>query len=106
MKATDETRIAEQIVAVLPAGSVVRVCSDDRESIRFAIRGADVKLRSVVLRRSSLRSLQFDPDVAVKIEYLQRELIEAASRRREFQYPRAVRLSPGILIRRLAAAAF
>jgi hypothetical protein len=85
---------------------VVRVCSDDRESIRFAIRGADLKLRSVVLRRASLRRLQSDPARDVKVEHLQRELIEAASRRREFQYPRAVRLSPGIAIRRLAAAAF
>ena len=39
----DETRIAEQIVSALPDGTVARVCSDDRQSIRYAVRakGAD-----------------------------------------------------------------
>src|SRR5947208_10018419 len=69
MNATDETRIAEEIVGVLPEGSVVRVCSDDRESLRFAVRDAALKLRSIVLRRSSLRRLFTDPARAIKVEY-------------------------------------
>jgi len=92
MNATDETRIAEEIVGVLPEGSVVRVCSDDRESIRFAVRDASMKLRSVVLRRASLRGLLNDATREVKVEYLRRELAQAANQRAEFRYPRPVRL--------------
>jgi len=92
MNATDETRIADEIVRVLPEGSVVRVCSDDRESIRYAVRDASLKLRSIVLRRSSLRKLQSDPARAVKVEYLARELAQAANQRAEYRYPRSVRL--------------
>jgi hypothetical protein len=100
MNATDETRIAEEIVGVLPEGSVVRVCSDDRESIRFAVRDVALKLRSIVLRRSSLRKLLSDPARAIKVEYLGRELAEAAAQRSEYRYPRPVRLhSPFMPIR-------
>lgn len=92
MNATDETRIAEEIVAVLPEGSVVRVCSDDRESIRFAVRDASLKIRSVVLRRTSLRRLLTDAARTVKVEYLRRELAQAAAQRSEYRYPRPLRL--------------
>lgn len=90
-KATPELHVAEQIVGVLPAGSVVRVCSDDRDSIRFAVRTSDLKLRLVILSRSSLRRLVDDPAGAVKIEYLQRDLGRSATRRAEFRYPRELR---------------
>ena len=92
MNATDETRIADEIVRVLPEGSVVRVCSDDRESIRYAVRDGSLKLRSVVFRRSSLRKLVNDPARNVKVEYLGRELAQAATQRSEYRYPRPVRL--------------
>jgi hypothetical protein len=86
-KTTEETKLAEQIVGTLDADAV-RVCSDDRDSIRFAIRSAGMKLRSIVLRRWALRRLLSDPAGPVKIEYLQRELRSAASHRVEYAYPR------------------
>ena len=91
MKTNDETRVAEKIVSVLPAG-VARLCSDDRESIRYAVRGLGLKLRSVVFSRTALRKLLSDPVGAVKIEYLQRDLLRSAPRRAEYEYPRKSRL--------------
>jgi hypothetical protein len=87
MSTLDETKLAEEIVATLEADAV-RVCSDDRDSIRFAIRSAGMKLRSIVLRRLALRRLLHDPAGPVKIEYLQRELRRAAGHRIEYAYPR------------------
>jgi hypothetical protein len=87
MKTTDETRLAEEIVGTLDADAV-RVCSDDRDSIRFSVRTAGMKLRSIVLRRWALRRLLNDPAGPVKIEYLQRELRNAATQRIEYAYPR------------------
>jgi hypothetical protein len=87
----DELMVAEAIVSVLPGGSVARVCSDDRDSIRFSVRADGLKLRSVILRRESLRRLENDAAAAIKIEYLQRDLLNSASRRAEFRYPRAIR---------------
>lgn len=89
---TEETRVAEEIVSVLPAGSVARACCVEREAIRFAVRSSGLKLTTVVLRRASLRRLLNDPDRAVKIEYLQRELLQAAGRRADFFYPRPSQL--------------
>jgi hypothetical protein len=86
----DETKLAEEIVSVLPVG-IARACSDDRESIRFAVRGDGIKLRSIVLSRASLRRLALDPHRAIKIEYLRRDLLDTASQRRQFRYPRLVR---------------
>ncbi|MEA2491938.1 MAG: hypothetical protein QOH21_3730 [Acidobacteriota bacterium] len=86
----DETKLAEEIVSVLPVG-IARACSDDRESIRFAVRGDGIKLRSIVLSRASLRRLADDPHRAIKIEYLRRDLLDTASQRRQFRYPRLVR---------------
>ena len=86
--ATEETKLAEEILAVLPQGSVARFCSDDQESLRFAVQAAGLKLRSVVFRRSSLRRLLTDAVRAVKIDYLRRDLLRNASRRVEYRYPR------------------
>ena len=88
----EETRIAEQIVSVLPVGSFARACSDDRDAIRFTVDTTPLKLRSVVFDRESLRRLESDPARAVKIEYLQRDLLRSAMRRAEFRYPRITRL--------------
>jgi len=87
IKTAEETKLAEAIVGALDADSV-RVCSDDRDSIRFSIRAAGMKLRSIVLRRWALRRLLSDPAGAVKVEYLQRELRTAATQRVEYAYPR------------------
>lgn len=94
---TDETRIAEEIVKALPEGTVARVCSDDRKSIRYAVRSRELKLRTIVLSRASLRKLAADPACEVKLEYLRRDLAESASRRAEFRYPR-----PDFAARRVA----
>ena len=83
----DENAIAEQIVSVLPA-HVAREFSFERDSIRYAVRGEGLKLRTIVLKRASLRRLADDPAGAIKIEYLQRDLLSAASQRNEFRYPR------------------
>lgn len=88
----DENRLAEEIVSVLPA-SVLRTCSSDRSTIRYAVRGEGMKLRTIVLNRMSLRKLGADPARDVKVEYLQRDLVECAARRSEFRYPR-LRLRP------------
>ena len=86
-KSCDETRIAEEIVSVLPAG-VARALSTDRETIRYAVRAQGLKLRTIVFIRESLRRLIDDPLRAIKVEYLQRDLARNAGRRGDFQYPR------------------
>lgn len=106
-KAThEEIRIAEEIISVLPAGSVARSCSDERDVLRFTVSSALLKLRNVTLDRESLRRLHSDPAKAVKIEYLQRDLLRSAIRRAEFRYPRISHLfRKTIRARRLRAAA-
>ena len=86
IKSMDDMKLAEEIVSVLDA-QVVRVCSDDRDNLRYAIRGS-MRLRSVVLGRAALRRLLHDRDGAVKIEYLQRDLLRSAGQRGEYVYPR------------------
>jgi hypothetical protein len=88
-KQMEETRIAEKIVSVLPAG-VARALSPDRETIRYAVRGDGMKLRTIVLRRASLRRLLEDAACEIKVEYLQRELLRTAESRTEFRYPRPI----------------
>lgn len=85
----DEMMIANEIVSVFPAG-VAREFSSERETIRFAVRAEGMKLRKIVLSRRSLRRLLADPAAAVKIEYLQRDLLRAAQQRSEYVYPRPV----------------
>lgn len=97
-KHLDETRIAERIVSVLPAG-VARALSWDRETIRYSVRAVGLKLRTIVLSRESLRRLIDDPVREVKIEYLQRDLMQSAGSRSEFQYPRP-HLTPAAAMRR------
>lgn len=103
-KTNDEARLAEEIVSVLPAGSAVRVCSDDRQSIRFAVRAASLKLRTVVFHRASLRRLLADAARAVKIDYLRRDLLRNAARAEKFAYPRTVRAHAAPLPSRLVSA--
>ena len=91
-EANDETKLAQAIISVLPAGSVVRFCSDDSESMRFAVQAPQLKLRSIVFSRTSLRRLLADAARSVKVEYLQRDLAASAARRAEFRYPRLNRI--------------
>ena len=83
----DESRIAEEIVSVLPA-DIVRACSPEKHTIRYSVRADGMKLKTIVFSRTSLRRLLDDPHRAVKIEYLQRDLLASAARRSEFIYPR------------------
>lgn len=86
-KTTEENRIAEEIVSVLPAG-VARACSPEKDVVRYAVGAAGLRLRTIVFSRESLRRLLEDPARDVKVEYLKRDLHQAASRRPEFRYPR------------------
>ena len=88
----EENRIAEEILSVLPAGSVARICSDDHDSVRFTVSSVFLKLNTVTLDRESLLRLHSDPARAIKIEYLQRDLLHSAVRRAEFRYPRISRM--------------
>ena len=88
----DESRIAEEIVSVLPAG-VARACSPEKDTIHYTVRAAGLKLQTIVLKRSSLRRLAADPDREIKLDYLKRDLLESATRRGEFRYPR-LRVAP------------
>ncbi len=100
----DENEIAEEIVSVLPAG-VAREFSAERNAIRFAVRDGAMKLRTIVLRRDSLRKLIDDPAGAIKIEYLQRDLLAASTQRTEFRYPRpALHVSTTPILPRFAFA--
>jgi hypothetical protein len=92
IKTMDETKLAEEIVSVLDARAV-RVCSDDRENLHYAIRG-NMRLRSIVLGRHALRRLLHDRDGAVKIEYIQRDLLRCADERGEYVYPRRSAINP------------
>jgi hypothetical protein len=92
LKKMDETRIAEQILSVLPAG-VARAVSEDRGLLRYCVRAEGLKLKTIVLSRASLRKLIEDPAREVKIEYLRRDLERSAARRAEFRYPRASRIA-------------
>jgi len=87
IKTMDETGLAKEIVAVLPEGAI-RLCSADRDAIRYAVRSGELRLRTIVLGRSALRRLLHDRDGLVKIEYLRRDLIRSATTRSEFTYPR------------------
>jgi hypothetical protein len=90
----DESRIAEEIVSVLPPG-IARACSPEKHTIRYSLRAHGLKLKTIVFHRASLRRLLEDPARKVKVEYLQRDLLEAAQRRSEFRYPRLhVHLKP------------
>ena len=83
----DENRIAEEIMSVLPAG-VARACSPEKHNIRYTVGGDELKLRTIVFSRASLRRLLDDPARDVKVEYLKRDLLASAGRLREFRYPR------------------
>ncbi|PYQ26872.1 MAG: hypothetical protein DMF57_18910 [Acidobacteria bacterium] len=87
MKSMDETRLAEEIVSVLPTAAL-RACTAERDVIRYAVRGKLLKLRAIILDRAALRRLLKDAAAAVKVEYLKRDLLRSAATRIEYRYPR------------------
>ena len=90
-KDTQELNLAEEILSALPEGSVMRVCSDDRDTLRYAVRAGGMKLRQITLSRASLRRLAEDPLSRVKIDYLRRDIARSAGRRESYQYPRQIK---------------
>ena len=96
----DETQIAARIISALPDAAVTRLIAEDRETIRYAVADASLKLKTVTFSRKSLRLLAQDPACAVKVEYLQRDLLRSAARRAEFRYPRENRIVTAIRGRR------
>ena len=82
-----EMKIANEIVSVLRYASV-RFHSIADVAISYSVRNPDLKLRSIVLDRHSLRRLLGDEDRAVKIEYLRRDLLRCAPLFSIYRYPR------------------
>ena len=91
---TAELRLAEEIVGVLPAGSVARVVTSERDAICYRIRSASMRLHTVRFKRASLRKLATDANREVKVEYIKRDLLRAAERRVEYHFPHAIRIAP------------
>jgi hypothetical protein len=89
-----ELRIAEEIVGVLPAGSVARVVTSERDAICYRVRSASMRLHTVRFKRASLRKLAADTDRDVKVDYIKRDLLRAAGARLEYHFPHAVRIAP------------
>lgn len=89
-KATSRiTEVARQIVGVIP--TQVEFHSEDAKSIRYRVRrGFGWRLSSVVLDKQCLLRLASDPQREIKIEYLRREIVDSATHRREFRYPRSL----------------
>jgi hypothetical protein len=94
MKWSREAAVAEKIVSVL-GFTTLRAYSEWGDAIRYTVRGTALKLRSIVLSHESLRRLLRDPNRAVKVEYLRRDLLRCAVEAAEYHYPRpCVRPSP------------
>lgn len=82
-----EAALAEKIVSAL-GFTALRAYSEWGDAIRYTICGTTLKLRSIVLNRESLRRLLRDPNGAVKVEYLRRDLLRCAVQAAEYHYPR------------------
>lgn len=80
--------IACQILSFLPPGAW-ELDHEDSGVLRFAIQaGSDEwKLELVLFSRISLQHLEADPLRTIKIDYLQRDIRNAASHRRTYAYP-------------------
>ena len=84
---SNEMAIAEEIVSVLTLAALrFRMLAD--AAISYTVRDPSMKLRSIVLDRGSLRRLLLDPDRAVKVEYLKRDLLRCAALFPVYRYPR------------------
>ncbi len=93
IKITEDAQLAAEIVSVLQPAAL-RACSNERDVIRYAVRGNSLKLRNIVLVRAALRRLLSDPVGAIKIEYLKRDLLRAATQRIEYRYPHSPSTRP------------
>ena len=83
------TEVARQIIGVIP--TEVELHSEDARAIRYRVRrGFGWRLSLVVRDKQSLLRLASDPQREIKIEYLRREIVNSATYRREFRYPRTL----------------
>jgi sugar-specific transcriptional regulator TrmB len=81
------TEVARLILGVIP--TQVEVQSEDKDVIRYRIRrGFGWKLSRVVFSKASLNKLARDPKRDIKIEYLRRDIVNTATQRNEYRYPR------------------
>jgi len=81
------TDVARLILGVIP--TQVEVQSEDGDVIRYRVRrGFGWKLAFIVFSKASLLKLARDPKRDVKIEYLRRDIVNTATQRREYRYPR------------------
>lgn len=83
------TRLAKEIVGVIPE-EFLALEADGPDVIRYRVRGSlgSWRIRYIVFGRESLDRLDRDSLRAVKVEYLQRELLRVAPHRRLWGYPR------------------
>ena len=85
---TVEMQVAKEVVAPLAECGRMECVTAEDGTIRCRLRGApEWKLCSVVFSSEGLRRLAGDPDRAVKIEYLQRDIARTARFRSEYRYP-------------------
>ncbi|HXI14279.1 MAG TPA: hypothetical protein VNM92_16795 [Thermoanaerobaculia bacterium] len=90
-----ERELVLAIVHVLPHAAEARVTQDHDDVIAIELPSIDgAMLRTAVFSRAAVVELLSDPSRAVKVEYLQRDILAAARARREFRYPRTVRALP------------
>jgi hypothetical protein len=83
------TEVARQIIGVIP--TEVEFHSETATTLRYRVRrGFGWRLSSVVLDKQCLLHLASDPQRDVKIEYLRRDLVNSATFRREYRYPRTL----------------
>ncbi len=68
--------------------TALRAYSEWGDAIRYTVRSAGLKVRSIIFSRESLNRLLRDPERAVKIEYLRRDLLRCAVRAVQYRYPR------------------
>lgn len=82
--------VAARIMEVIPFDRIELESTDD-ETLRYTVKEPNWRLTSIVFLRRSLRRLAADPDRAIKIAYLQRDLQWSTTGRRSFVYPSALR---------------
>lgn len=86
--------MAARVMEVLPFDRFELESADD-DAIRYRVFGSDWKLRRAIFHVRSLRRLASDPNRAIKIEYLRRDLIWSTTGRKSFVYPNALRNTLG-----------
>lgn len=81
--------LVDELLRGFPSDAAL-IATEDDETIAYSLMNAprDWKLRRIVFVKDSLRKLAHDADRDVKIDYIRRDLFRAATRRRQYVYPR------------------